>query len=268
MDIPMLSQRDDILDLIVERLGRAPVDFSEKMSLIKAEKMGGGAGVLLPLSFEDEFVLQLIKRSSGVSQPGDIGCPGGMLNTFLDPLLRPFVVHILRGKALKCAGKRKRDTFRNITLFLTSALREAWEEVRLNPLRVVFLGPLPCRDLTSRKTTIFPLAGYIKNGWCFRPNREVEKIVDIPLRAFLEDENYGLCILDAPIGIMERVNLKREYPCFMYHDEMLWGATFSVIMNFLKIVFDFRPPQAYSKRVVKKKLHSDYLTGRRKSLKG
>ena len=267
MDISMLSRRDDILNLIVERLGRSPVDFSEKMSLIGAGKRGdktrAAAGVLLPLSFEGEFVLQLIKRSSGVSQPGDISCPGGMLNTFLDPLLRPFVVHILRGKALKCARKRERDTFRNITLFLASALRESWEEVRLNPLRVVFLGPLPCRDLTSLKRTIFPLVGYIKNEWCFRPNREVEKIVEIPLRAFLEDENYGLCILDAPIEIMERINLKRDYPCFMYHDEMLWGATFSVIMNFLKIVFDFKLPESYLKRVVKKKLYSDYLTGKR-----
>ncbi|MBE9546810.1 MAG: hypothetical protein IMF10_04835, partial [Proteobacteria bacterium] len=96
MDISMLSQRDKVLHLIVDRLGGVPVDFSEKANLIKAEKTGDddrlAAGVLLLLFFrEGEFVFQLIKRASTVPQPGDISCPGGMLNAFLDPLLRPLV---------------------------------------------------------------------------------------------------------------------------------------------------------------------------------
>lgn len=274
----MLSHRDDILDLIVERLGRFPVDFSEKMDLMEKRKKGSrvqpAAGVLLLLSYrgkrnEGDFFFQLIKRASGVPQAGDIGCPGGLLNPFLDPFLRLFIVHkfspILRGDALEYARKRGKTACRNITLFLANALRESWEELRINPFRVVFLGPLPSRDLISFERTIFPLAGYVKDEKGFRPNREVEKIVEIPLRTFFEDGNYGLCRLETTPGkVMEKIDNNRCYPCFIYHDEVLWGATFDVVLNFLKIVFDFKLPESHTERIVKKKLYADYLTGRPK----
>ena len=273
MDLSILSQRDKIMDIIVERLGRAPLDFSEKMSLIETGKKGNSvwlaAGVLVLLSFKDELAFQLIKRASGVPQPGDISCPGGVLSTSLDHLLRPLIAHrvsqILRGNALKYARKRGRSAFKNITLFLTNALRESWEELRLNPFRVMFLGPLPCRDLITSRKTIFPLAGYVKNDRHFRPNREVERTLEIPLKAFFEDVNYGLCFVEVSGELRQKLELSRDFPCFIYQDEILWGATFSIIMNFLKIVFDYNLPESHSKRSVKKILSSDYLTGRRKS---
>ena len=277
MDVSMLSQRDEVLDLIIERLGRVPVGFSEKVNFIKASKKSDetwlAAGVLLLLFFrgkpeQGEFVFQLIKRASTVPQPGDISCPGGMLGTFLDPLFRPFVAHrfspILREDVLEYAKKRGKSTFRNITLFLTNALRESWEEIGLNPFNVMFLGPLSCADLITFRRTIFPLVGYVKNDWHFRPNWEVEKIIEIPLREFFEDENYGLCLVEASSELKQDVDRAWHFPCFIYQDEVLWGATFNIIMNFFKIVFDLKLPESHSKRIVRKMLYSDYLTGRRK----
>lgn len=268
----MLSQREKVLHLIVDKLGGVPVDFSEKANLIKAEKTGDddwlAAGVLLLLFFrEGEFVFQLIKRASTVPQPGDISCPGGMLNTFLDPILRPLVAHrilpVLLGDVLEYVKKRGQSAFRNITLFLTNALRESWEEVGLSPFNVMFLGPLPCTDLISFKRTIFPLVGYVKNEWRFRPNWEVESVVEIPLKTFFEDENYGLCSVEAASELRQNINGIWDFPCFIHQDEVLWGATFKIVMNFLKIVFDLELPESHSKRVVKKILYPDYLTGRR-----
>jgi len=139
----LLSQKDKFLEIAVKKLGGIPLDFSERMQFIK-ETLGTGevhqaAGVLLLLHFrknherpekqEGEFTFQLIKRSAAVAQPGDLSCPGGFLQRFLDPLLRPFVtsgfVPILRGDALTYARKRDAETFRVMTLFLTNALRES-----------------------------------------------------------------------------------------------------------------------------------------------
>jgi len=270
MDLSILSQKDEALNLVVEKLGRNPVDFSEKMNLIKT---GGkkddawlAAGVLLPLFFKDgELVFQLIKRASTVPQPGDISCPGGMLNTFLDPFFRPFTAHrfspLLREDVLKYMRRRGRFDFRNVTLFLANALRESWEEVGLNPFNVTFLGPLPCYDLKSFRRTIFPITGYVKNKWHFRPNWEVDRVVEIPLRTFFNDENYGIFSVESLIEIKKNIDRVRNFPCLIYRDDVLWGATFNIIMSFLKIVFDLDLPKTHSKRVVKKVLYPDYLTG-------
>jgi hypothetical protein len=58
-----------------------------------------------------------------------------------------------------------------------------------------------------------------------------------------------------------------EFPCLIHEDddgeEILWGATFYIIMNFLRIVFDFQLPNLHSRRIRKKTLNPDYLTGNR-----
>ena len=154
------------------------------------------AGVLLPLLFREsipggkgQFVFQLIKRSSLVPQSGDLSLPGGMLHPVLDRILRPLLIHgpfpILRGKARAICASQQAPSFRLITLFLTNALRESWEEIGLSPARVRFLGPLPTYSLTLFRRTIFPLAGFVENPGSLHPNREVEKIVRNPPFVFL-----------------------------------------------------------------------------------
>jgi 8-oxo-dGTP pyrophosphatase MutT (NUDIX family) len=272
MDLSILSRKDEALNLAGERLGRTPVDFSEKMDFIKTGEEGNNgwraAGVLLLLFLrEGEFVFQLTKRALTVPQPGDISCPGGMLNTFLDPFLRLFVAHrfspVMREDVLEYARRRGKCAFKYITLFLSNALRESWEEVKLNPFNVMFLGPLPCYDLTTFRRTIFPLAGYVKSDWHFRPNWEVNRIVEIPLKAFFENGNYGVCSVEVSRELKQNIDRARDFPCLIYQDEVLWGATFYIIMNFLKIVFGFELLGSHSKRVVKKVLYPDYMTGSR-----
>jgi 8-oxo-dGTP pyrophosphatase MutT (NUDIX family) len=279
VDTGLFADRTEFIARIIVKLGTRHCDFQETFRRInvgrKTDLRRRAAGVLLPLLFREsspggkgEFVFQLIKRSSRVPQPGDLSLPGGMLHPVLDRLLRPLLIlmpsAILRGKARAYALQQKACSFRIITLFLTNALRESWEEIRLSPARVRFLGPLPTYSLTLFRRTIFPLAGFVENPDLPRPNREVEKIVEIPLSAFFRKDFFGCYQIDVP-GPTGRSSL--EYPCLIHWDsdgreEVLWGATFHIIVGFLGIIMDYRLPEWRKGRIIRKNLQSDYLTGR------
>jgi 8-oxo-dGTP pyrophosphatase MutT (NUDIX family) len=277
-----LNTREAFLARVIEKLGTHPCDFQTAFREIATSGRDDhrrAAGVLLPLLFresspgsstsEGSFLFQLIKRSHRVPQPGDLSFPGGMLHPVLDRILRPLLTHgpfpILRGNARKYAVSQNADAFKLISLFLTNALRESWEEIRLPPSRVFFLGPLPTYKLVLFRRTIFPVAGFVGNPGLLHPNWEVEKIVEIPLSSFYQKEHFGCYQVDAgsPDG-----KKPLQYPCLIHHDpeggeEVLWGATFNIIVQFLGIVLDYRLPEWKKGPVIKRSLKPDYLTGRR-----
>jgi 8-oxo-dGTP pyrophosphatase MutT (NUDIX family) len=279
----LFSRRDTFLARAIERLGTYPSDFPSTIVQIKASGKSiaprQAAGVLLPLLFrksssgdhsEGQFVFQLIKRSSRVSQPGDLSCPGGMIHPIIDRLLRPLLIHgpfpIIRGPARIYLSQREPAIRRIMTLFLVNALRESWEEIGLSPFRVRFLGPLPTYSLMRFRRTIFPLAGFVEKPGSLDPNREVEKIVEIPLVSFYEEDLIGCYILSAPDPTDRNVLRSFKHPCLIHHDsnggdEILWGATFHIIIQFLEIVMDYRLPDWEKGCAVHRTLDSDYLTG-------
>lgn len=279
----LLSNKEHFLTLVAEKLGRCSIDYNEKLHFVhgtrKTEEPHSAAGVLLLLHFRSkdskpthnngEFIFQLIKRSAKVTQPGDLSCPGGLLHTLLDPLLRPLITYglipILQGNALKYTLMKDRATYKTITLFLTTAVREAWEETGIKPWNILFLGPLPSYFLHLFKRTIFPLVVFARREWQFYPNSEVETIIEIPLTTFFDEMNYALYRIETP-NESGKNRHPMEFPCLITHDnqnkeEILWGATFFIIINFLKIVFDFEIPDLHEKRIIKRILEPEYLTG-------
>lgn len=278
-----LRDKQGVIDLVIDRLGHVPIDYEERIEFIRRENGSPdrwlSAGVILLLYYHEEagrddggFVLQLIKRSSEVPQPGDLSCPGGMLHPALDRFLMRLIASgltpILKGKPLSLAKARGMKSYDPVCLFLTNALREAWEEVRVNPFNIRFLGPLPSRELYVFSRIIFPVVGLVKRDWRFQPNWEVERIVEIPLKALFERENYGTLTveIESTIPFSHRVEQVRDFPCFLYappggNEEVLWGATMFIVMNFLEIVFGFKMPEEISSRVVRKSLRPDYATG-------
>lgn len=284
MESPSLSDKVGFLESVTDILGRNPVDFADKAHFIQStrgtQNEYSAAGVLLLLYFkpdrlsssqrEGEFTFQLIKRSSTVTQPGDLSCPGGLLHRFFDPLLRPVIMFnllpIMQGKARQYARMRDKETFNTITLFLTNAVRETWEETGLSPFNITFAGPLPSYTLHFFRRTIFPLVCHVKKEWPFRPNDEVDRIVEIPLSAFFNASSYGTFIIEMPDEYRTMREGPLEFPCLLFPDrtgdeEILWGATFSIIMNFLQVVFGLRLPDLLSKRTIRKTLSPAYLTG-------
>jgi 8-oxo-dGTP pyrophosphatase MutT (NUDIX family) len=282
MQLPDLSAPNEVIEQIIERLGSVSIDYEERVGFIRSKNGSAdrwlAAGVILLLHYhegtgqEGGFVLQLIKRSSVVPQPGDISCPGGMLHPVADRLLRHLIssglTPIMQGKARSLARARGAMTLDHISLFLANALREAWEEIRVNPLNIRFLGALPSRELYVFSRIIFPVVGLVRRDWTFQPNREVERVIEIPLKALFDRNRYGTLTveIESTLPFRHEVEPVRNFPCFLYappggREEVLWGATMSIVMNFLEIVFGFTLPEENSNRVVRKSLRPDYATG-------
>lgn len=261
---------DTVIQHIVERLGTTEIAYRENTG---RRKDIFEAGVLIPLFFEeggpngDELTFLLSKRSDAVSQSGDLSGPGGKLEPRTDRFLRFFIsrglLPLMKGDARRYALRRGKVAFDIISLFLANAVRESWEEIRLSPLNLRFLGPLPPSGLLMFSKMIFPMVGLIEKRWHFRPNREVDKLVEIPVRSFYHEENYGFLSIPHQGGGEEN---GQYYPCLIHREEtgeeeILWGATLRIITSFLHIVFDFTPPEIRQENIIAKTLGTDYLTG-------
>ena len=268
---------------VIDALSGAPVDYVQQFAFIDRQKetqesFAGGA-VLLPLFFRreqatGEYVFLLNKRSKKVLQPGDLCAPGGgihpLFDSFTQKLLRFKLLPGIGGPGLEPAKRRGKETYKKILFLLGNALRESWEELRLSPVNVEFLGPLPAYPLSSRRWIIFPLVGRVKHSWVPKLSLEVEKIVPIPLTAFLDPQNYAVYSLEVPEKLVAQgIPTPWEFPCLVYREngeeEILWGATFKVIQTFFQIVFRFPFPNPDGHQVIHRPLPSNYLTGSKES---
>lgn len=214
--------------------------------------------------------LILNQRSARVRQAGDLCYPGGSVSPRFD-----FMAARLLGLPFGPLGRWPRwknwrcerlPESRWLALYLATALREAFEEVRLNPLRVRFLGPLPPHHLVVFRRLIYPLAVWVSDPQHYRLNWEVARIVRIPLRQLLDPQHY-ICYrltMARPAPAMDPV---REVPAFRFRSpaghDILWGATFRITMAFLKLVFGFAPPELESLPREDGHLGESYLTGER-----
>ena len=216
---------------------------------------------------EPELCLLLNKRSHRVVQPGDLCCPGGgmvLWDRILSGLI-PLPISPLRRWPhwLRWRLKHPRTAHR-VMLVLMTGLREAWEEMRLNPLKVLYLGPLPIQKLTLFRRRIFPLAVWVPFYPHLRPNSEVARIVNVPLRCLLDPANYGCYRLSFKSG-QSAIHGRNDFPCFIHQDvmgqEILWGATFRIAMDFLKIAFDFTAPDLDRLPVIRGRRDEAYLNG-------
>lgn len=279
-DIPdIFTKRNLFLQRVKERIWAHPSDFNDtwrnlKSSVNKKDRRLA-AGVLMPLIFrespsdssgtEGSFAILLVKRSSRVTQAGDLSFPGGMLNPVGDRVLRYIFLYRLlsavRQNTCGAAAGAKSPSSRLITLFMTTALRESWEETGLSPFRTALIGPLPTYNLTLFKRTIFPIAGFVENQGLFHPNSEVDKIVEIPLASFYRPDSLG----SLQITASGQKTPPSEYPCLIHHgndgkEDILWGATFNITVEFLRIVMNYRLPETRKGPVISRTLSSGYLS--------
>ena len=278
MDLSVLHKKDFFPSFVANKLVNTQIDYTEKYQHIKDSVKTGvnqlGAGVVLLLNYKEavpskaEYVFQLIKRSDNVSQAGDISCPGGMLHPITDKILSNVLttglIPSLNNQILYTAAEKDRASTKLIRLFLTNAIREAWEEVGLSPFNVVFLGALPCYSLKLFARTIFPLVCLTVKPFEFKLSSEVDKIIEIPISNFYESSNYAILKIETPSG--NNASGNNQFPCILISDnqggqEILWGATFNIIMNFLDIISGESVPVPSSSKIIKKVLSINYITG-------
>ncbi len=277
MDITIFRQKDILPLFIVKKLSSTLIDYKEKYRLIQHSSTTAtpqlAAGVVLLLNYKQlspgnsEYVFQLIKRSGRVSQAGDVSCPGGMLHPVIDKIISNVfttgLVPSLHRQISTAMSDNDRETINLVRLFLSNAVREAWEEIGLNPFRVSFLGALPCYSLTLIARTIFPLVCLIPEPFEFRLSSEVEKILEIPVSTFFDGSRYAHLEIETPFGNQLYNN---QFPCIRLIDtqgeqEILWGATFHIIMNFLRTISDDSLPAPSSSSTIKKVLSKTYISG-------
>lgn len=222
------------------------------------------------LSVYCEPSLVLTKRSQRVRQPGDLCCPGGGIASRTDRLLGRFLKlpgsPLTRWSSWEGLHRRHPGAAGRLSTFLAAGLREGWEEMRLNPMGVRFMGVLPPQELVMFRRVILPLVGWLPRQKRFVPNWEVERPVSIPLRLLLDPDNYAcyrLSFQPPRDGVQDRETL--DFPCFVHRlsdtEEILWGATFRIVMSFLDRVFGFSPPSVDTLPVIHDRLSRNYTTG-------
>jgi 8-oxo-dGTP pyrophosphatase MutT (NUDIX family) len=105
-----------------------------------------------------------------------------------------------------------------------AALREAEEEIALDPLRVEVIGRL-ADYVTGTGFLITPVLGLLPPGLVLRPSpREVEAVFELPIGV----------LLDPAAPHRQRHNVRghwREYWVWPHPDHYIWGATAAILVH-------------------------------------
>ena len=119
-----------------------------------------------------------------------------------------------------------------------TALREAHEEVALDPASVEQVGELHHLATVTSRSSIVPYVGVLPGRPRLAPNPdEVDAILHVPLADLLHPEAYrqerwGLPGIDRPIHFFEIVG------------DTIWGATASMLVDLLNRITAPTPPPA------------------------
>jgi 8-oxo-dGTP pyrophosphatase MutT (NUDIX family) len=116
-----------------------------------------------------------------------------------------------------------------------TALREAWEEIRLPMESVEVLGLLDDTETRATPFVITPVVGLVRDPVSFAPDgREIERIIEVPLTALRDP------------GIFRTETWERNGTPHAVHffdvsaDDVIWGATARILRQFLDLLDD--PP--------------------------
>lgn len=167
------------------------------------ERVPRPAAVLLPVVLRRQPTVLLTERSAMLnSHSGQIAFPGGKVDeTDADAV--------------------------------AAALREAEEEVGLNPVYVEVLGSLPVYS-TGSAYHVTPVVGLVHEGFELRPNpHEVADVFEVPLAFLMDPSHHRRHLYDAD-------GVRREWFSMPYPDPVrerfIWGATAGMLRNFYRFL--------------------------------
>lgn len=183
------------LDAALSRRPRLTLDRSDLVS----------AAVLVPVTDHGGPHVVFTKKTSGVPHhKGQFSFPGGVVET--------------------------RDGSR-----VETALREAWEEIRLPAEAVEVLGLLDDTPTRATNFVITPVVGIVRDPVEFRPDgREIERVIEVPLATLRDPAIFRT-------EMWERDG--EPHPVLFYQvsaDDLVWGATARILSQFLALL-DERP---------------------------
>jgi 8-oxo-dGTP pyrophosphatase MutT (NUDIX family) len=112
-----------------------------------------------------------------------------------------------------------------------TALREAREEIGLDPAAVEVLGVLDDVPTATTRFAITPVIGLCSTAPALRADgREIERVLEIPLRYLLEPTAFRE-------EQWERDGRRHPVVFMSYGDAVIWGATARILKEFLDLVF-------------------------------
>jgi 8-oxo-dGTP pyrophosphatase MutT (NUDIX family) len=192
------AEPDELPPLTAEFLRRQMAEAEPAVDAEEAEAARGhgmAAAVLVPIIMEAEPRILLTRRAEHLrSHGGQVSFPGGRI----DP----------EDASAEAA-----------------ALREAWEEVALDPAAVEVIGRLPLHE-TGTGFVVTPVVGLVTPGILLRPAAtEVAAILSLPLSL----------VLDPSQPTRSRVKLKggdwRDVWVWPHDDHHIWGATAAILVS-------------------------------------
>jgi 8-oxo-dGTP pyrophosphatase MutT (NUDIX family) len=117
-----------------------------------------------------------------------------------------------------------------------TALREANEEVDMDPDRVEMLGRLDDISTVTRYAVRPFVARVAQQEWV-RDEREVAEVVLLPVEALIDLDNYESERRDHPHYGDVRLHF------FRVDGYTVWGATGRILVQFLELTTDWSPPE-------------------------
>ena len=190
----------DNLPGLPSQLKMAPVTRINELSSFSDDSAKKSAVLILFYPKNNQTHIALIKRSTDNSvHSAQISFPGGKTE--------------ITDKSLK-----------------HTALREAEEEVGINPNSVKIIGSLTQLYIPPSNFDVYPFVGVTYSTPDFKPNYEVQKIVEVDLVNLMNPET---CTYKK---IQHRTGNDFVVPCYYIQEEIIWGATAMIISELLEIV--------------------------------
>jgi 8-oxo-dGTP pyrophosphatase MutT (NUDIX family) len=112
---------------------------------------------------------------------------------------------------------------------VATALREAQEEVGLNPEDVEVIGLLDDRVTVSR-FRVTPVVGIVPDAYDYTPNTgEVAELLQVPWSLFSNPKDFEPCIL-------EHAGVVFHSRAYLFQGHYIWGATARITRQLVELV--------------------------------
>jgi 8-oxo-dGTP pyrophosphatase MutT (NUDIX family) len=186
----------------IEKLRRG-LHQSDPEDRLTRDGVARAAAVLVPIVHRDnDLHLVFIRRSDTVeSHRGQVAFPGGRV----DP---------------------------SDATLLHTALREAHEEVGIDPRVVDVLGGFPTMSTVSSGMRVAPFVGVLKEPVVYRLQEvEVAEVFEVPLRALCDPRYRGLYEWRR-----DKDRPSSNFPAIFYAGQTIWGLTLRITESVLEIM--------------------------------
>lgn len=200
------------------------------------EQVGGGPGAwpLDPVSLAARVRGRLAGRGRRVVEPGD-RTAAAVLVLFVYRAGEPHLVFAKRTETVP--HHRGQVAFPGGVVReadgspVATALREAAEEVGLDPRTVEVLGLFDDSPTHATPFVITPVLGLCREAPTFHPDgRETERVLEVPLRHLLEPASFHE-------EWWEREGRPHRVGFFRCGEDVVWGATARILRELLDALF-------------------------------